>query len=718
MRNFFKIIFSLILITIAGILAGGWYFLSNFDLNSYKEIIEKQAYKYTGRELKINGNAHLGISYVPTLIINDITFSNAAWAEHQDMAKIKNLKVEVALLPLFQKKLVINEFTLIDPQIYLEKSTTGMANWEFTSPEQTSAATQTLAFAQLEQSAPQEQIPQDNKETSFLPDFLDEISIKNIGIENGLIEYNDEASKQKQELQIINFDFDMDSLDSPVNAVIDAVYQQEPVKASLKLGSVNEFLASDNPFPVNIDAEAYKVKAFVEGTVSNMLNNNVAYNLATIASTTNGAFDLPPVLFKGVLKGTLSNIAANIEQLTINGNTVSGTLKADISKTIPQITADLKSSLIDLRSFQNKKSTAFNFELIGSAQASSLVPNTPIPYGLLKSVNGLIKLNIQKLIIDNAMTATNVALRASFVNGTVNIKPLDLDFGGGHINMDATINGNKQTISLLLNSKDILIQNLHKEFVIDDDQDFGVLSGGKTLLNANLTTQGATYRQLVQNLKGQTVILLTASKIQTGSLQFLTNNFITQLLNAFKVNTKKTSKVDLQCAVIRSDLGNGKAVFPQGIAIQSNKFSLSSTGKINLFTDKIDFSMEPSFNLDTGIAQALSSFIKVKGTLDKPQITLDDKQTLKAAVGIATTGGLGYLGAQTLTSDNSPCYSALKGTAYQNMVPQPSATSQAQQNTVQGAKDAYKESKAAVKQELKNIKQNAKDIIKMFKGKK
>ncbi|MBQ8465431.1 MAG: AsmA family protein [Alphaproteobacteria bacterium] len=715
MKTFFKIIFSLFLIIIVGVIAGVWYFLNNFDLNQYKGLIEEQTYKYTGRQLKINGDAHLGISLVPTLIVDDITLSNAAWAEKPNMAEIKNLSIQIAVMPLFEKKLVINDFTLNEAKIYLEKAATGMANWDFTRPNQETALTQTLGFAQLEETS---SFPKPEQTSdSFLPDFLNEITIKNIGIDNGFIEYNDASSKQNHELTINTFDFNMDSLNSPVNAVIDAVYQNEPIKADLKLGSVNDFLANTKPFPVNIAADAYKVKALVEGTVFDLMGDNLSYDLSTDATSANGAFDLPSITFKGKVKGDLSKISANIEHLNIVNNTISGTLKADISKKIPQINADLKSPKIDLRSFQKKK-TAFDFELISSAQASSLVPNTPVPYDLLQAFNGLIKLNIKKLIIDDAMTANNVALKAAFVNGTVNVKPLDLDFGNGHINLDATINSKNKTVTVLLNSKDILIQDLHKEFLLEGEGDFGVLSGGKTLLNANLSSQGATYRQLVQNMKGQAVVLLTASKFQTGSLQFLTKGFIRQLLSALNIKTNKTSKVNLQCAAIRTDIAGGKADFPQGIAIQSDKFTLSSTGKINLINDKIDFSLAPSFNFDTGIAQALSSFIKVKGTLNQPQIAIDDKQTLKAAVGIATTGGLGYLGAQTLTSDNSPCYSALKGTAYQSMVPQPSAASQAQQNTVQNAKEVYKEGKAAVKEELKNLEKNAKDIINMFKRKK
>jgi len=270
---------------------------------------------------------------------------------------------------------------------------------------------------------------------------------------------------------------------------------------------------------------------------------------------------------------------------------------------------------------------------------------------------------------------------------------------------------------MVLNSKDVLLQDLHKEFIISDKNDFGVLSGGKTMLYANLTSQGKTYRQLVQNLNGQTVIIVSDSKLQTGSLKFTTANLIKQLLSVLKIDTSKSSQMDLQCAVIHSDIANGKAVFPEGVAIQSDKMTLSGDGNINLVNDKIDFSLSPAFSMDAGITQALSSLVKIQGTVDQPKFKLDDKQALKTVVGIATTGGAAYLGSQTLLANSSPCYTALKNTSYQSMVPQPSAAAQAQQNTIENTKAAVKETKAAVKQELKTLEKNAKDIINMFKRK-
>ncbi|MBR1605672.1 MAG: AsmA family protein [Alphaproteobacteria bacterium] len=712
MLRLFKHLITLVLIIIVGAVIGGWYFMRNFNLNSYKSMIENQVYSMTGREFKINGNAHLGISLIPTLIVEDITLANAAWAEEPNMLTLKKLEIELAILPLLKKQVVINSVDLIEPKIYLEQTKEGMNNWTFTPKNASFYQKQTLAFAQLERQADQVTATATNIP---LPDYIQNISLKNITIKDGYLIFNNAGDKQ--DLTLKNIDFSMDSLDSPITAEIDAIFQNQPISANLTLGSANTFLAENTPFPIDINAKAFNIKAAINGALFD-ITKDLAFDVNANIYSPSGNFNLPETTLIGEFKGTPQQITAEIQTLNIANNDIKGTIKANLSQKIPHINAALKSNQIDLRTLQKGMPLAADFSLISSAHAAEYIPNTPIPYEYLHLVNGNLKLVIGKLIIDDAFSASNVDLIATLNNGLLNIKPLKLNFGNGAIDLNATLNAKNQTLSLVLNSKDVLLQDLHKEFIINGKNDFGVLSGGKTTLFSKLTSQGKTYRQLIQNLNGQTIIIVSASKIQTGALQFTTANLVKQLLNVLKIDTSKSSEADLQCAVIRTDIANGKAVFPEGVAIQSNKMTLSGNGNVNLINDKIDFSISPAFNLDTGIAQALSSLIKIQGTVEQPKIKLDDKQALKTVVGIATTGGAAYLGSQALLSNNSPCYSALSGTSYQSMVPQPSAASKAQQNTIDGTKAAYKETKENIKQELKAIEQNAKDIINMFKRKK
>ena len=712
MLRLFKHLITLVLIIIVGAVIGGWYFMRNFNLNSYKSMIENQVYSMTGREFKINGNAHLGISLIPTLIVEDITLANAAWAEEPNMLTLKKLEIELAILPLLKKQVVINSVDLIEPKIYLEQTKEGMNNWTFTPKNASFYQKQTLAFAQLERQADQVTATATNIP---LPDYIQNISLKNITIKDGYLIFNNAGDKQ--DLTLKNIDFSMDSLDSPITAEIDAIFQNQPISANLTLGSANTFLAENTPFPIDINAKAFNIKAAINGALFD-ITKDLAFDVNANIYSPSGNFNLPETTLIGEFKGTPQQITAEIQTLNIANNDIKGTIKANLSQKIPHINAALKSNQIDLRTLQKGMPLAADFSLISSAHAAEYIPNTPIPYEYLHLVNCNLKLVIGKLIIDDAFSASNVDLIATLNNGLLNIKPLKLNFGNGAIDLNATLNAKNQTLTLVLNSKDVLLQDLHKEFIINGKNDFGVLSGGKTTLFSKLTSQGKTYRQLIQNLNGQTIIIVSASKIQTGALQFTTANLVKQLLNVLKIDTSKSSEADLQCAVIRTDIANGKAVFPEGVAIQSNKMTLSGNGNVNLINDKIDFSISPAFNLDTGIAQALSSLIKIQGTVEQPKIKLDDKQALKTVVGIATTGGAAYLGSQALLSNNSPCYSALSGTSYQSMVPQPSAASKAQQNTIDGTKAAYKETKENIKQELKAIEQNAKDIINMFKRKK
>jgi uncharacterized protein involved in outer membrane biogenesis len=105
-----SIISSLIII----LAIGGYVFVRNFDLNQYKSYIQDIVLRETGRTLTLNGDARLGISLVPTVEINDVTFSNPSWAQNKDMVRLQKLEVKFAILPLLNKKIEINKLILLN----------------------------------------------------------------------------------------------------------------------------------------------------------------------------------------------------------------------------------------------------------------------------------------------------------------------------------------------------------------------------------------------------------------------------------------------------------------------------------------------------------------------------------------------------------------------------------------------------------------------------
>lgn len=699
------IIFGLLII-FGGV---GYYLLHNFDLNKYKPLASEMVEKELGRKLVINGDASIGISLVPTIVIEDVELANASWAKNPQMVKVKRLEVKFALLPLLKKQIVIDKIVVMGPEVYLEMAKDGKASWDFAGKVNEE---KTAAKADAVQEATKKSMSADELKEKPELALLAGFAAKSVEIENGIFEYNDQKSGSQINLVINDFTFSAPSVDDPVTASFDLVYNQQKIKGNLDAGSINQLLKSaKEAYPVDLTAKAYGIDIAANGSVIDVMDN-LQFAFLTNIYNPAGNMNAPETTLKAKIDGNLKNIAADIELLNIVTNVVTGNVKVNLEGKLPFITANLNSAKINLQTFSQNSNFAMAVPaLINEAQALAMVPADPIPYSALKSVNAQANVTIKELVVSPALKFNNVLLKANLQNGLLNVNPLQLMMGKGEIDISAVVNAATQALQLKAVSKNMDLQSLHKEFLVEGDKDFGVLSGGKFDLDVNLSGSGSTYRQLAESLKGQAIAIVNESVIQTGGLNFMTGNFLTQLLNTLNIDTKKSTKLDLACAVIRADLGGGKASFPKGIAVQSKQLSLVSDGNINLVNDKLDFSLRPFSGkvVDTNVAQAISSMIKIKGTLESPKVALDDKEALKTIVGVAATGGTAYLGSKLLLDvDSSPCYTALQGTPYASRFPKPTGVQAAGQ-------DIYNDTSAVVNGQIKAIEGVAKDVLSIFK---
>ena len=704
--RFVKILASVIFSLIIILAIGSYFAVRNFDLNKYKVYAEEMAEKELGRKLQINGDASLGISLIPTVIVNDVTLANPSWAQNPEMIKLKQAEVKFALLPLFKKQIVIDKVVLTEPQIYLEKAADGAASWDFGSAAVKNGGGKAAAAAPAVASGSAAQA----SGAAMMAGF----AAKNVLIQNGRIEYYEAKSNSLTNVALNKVTLSVPSYNDKISLAFDLLYDKEEISGEAELGSLAQLMGKDENFPFLLTAKALGIDAELNGSVADVMT---APRYAAEANIYNpgGNLGAPETTLKTRIDGNVKGLSAKIETLNVVDNLITGSLGVRWDSKVPQISADLTSPEINLPSFGSGSSFALTFPpLIKSAQALESVPDTEIPYQLLYSADANIKLNVGQLILAQGMTADNVKMTAVLKDGRLSVKPLELDFGGGKVSASLYVDAALESFSLKASSQNMLLQNLHKEFLVDNATDFGVKSGGKLDLDVDVSGSGATYRRLVQNLKGQVIGIVDKSVIQTGGLRFVSGNFVSQLLSALKISASKTMDMDLTCAVVRANLGGGKAVFPKGIAVDSKQLTVVSDGKVNLVNEDIAFTIEPSLNkLASGnITQALASFIKVGGTLQKPKIMIDDKEAIKTVVGVVATGGIPYLGSQVvLNGSGSPCYTALEGTSYASRFPKPTGVKATTQ-------DVYKDTTKQLKNGVKDITNTAKDILGIFKSSK
>lgn len=697
------IVFSLLII----LAIGGYLVVRHFDLNEYKSYVEDIVLHSTGRKLSINGDAKVGISLVPTVILNDVELSNPEWATNSQMLKIKQLEVKFALLPLLKKQIVIDKILLNAPEVYLQKKDDGRVNWEFVSSAK-EAQIKSVKLAEAEHPIDTELL-QGNPQLALLAGF----AARDVLIKDAKIQYVD--NKTIYDVTIKNFAIKIPGMSDKIIIDFDAIYNGNTIKGEATLGSIDVLLQKDVAYPILLTASAYQADIELEGSVIRVLTDKPIYAFESNLYNPAGNFGMPETTLDARIDGDISGAKLVINTLNIANNLLSGNMVLEWGGRLPHIKADLKSNQFNLESL-NAKSSPLVFEfpsLIANAHALSMVSDEEIPYQVLKNFNADVTLNIKKLIINSAVQADNVYTAIKLNNGVLNVSPLKLSFGGGEIDGKMTVDSSQHKVVFDLNSNNMKLQNLHSEFIVNGKNDFGVLSGGNVDIYANGTSVGSTYKQLVNNMNGRLVAIVDKSIVQAGGLGFLKNNLLTQILNVLKIDTDKSNKLDMTCAVVRADIAGGNAVFPLGIVFDSKQLMIVSDGKINLINDKLDFTIEPSMNkLASGnLTRALASFIKVGGTIDNPKIGLDDKQALKTIVGVAATGGMSYLGSQVfLNGDGSPCYTALEGTPYAVRFPKPSGVKATTQNVVKGTEDQ-------IKQGLKDLKNTARGILKSFQMK-
>lgn len=128
MKRFLLTAFAVLIV-----LAGGLYALSFFALDRFKPRIEQAVRDATGRSFSIDGSIHAGLSFHPTVVVENIALGNADWAEAPHFLKASRADIKISLLPLFAGNVDVDRLEVVDASLNLESDGAGRENWSFSS---------------------------------------------------------------------------------------------------------------------------------------------------------------------------------------------------------------------------------------------------------------------------------------------------------------------------------------------------------------------------------------------------------------------------------------------------------------------------------------------------------------------------------------------------------------------------------------------------------
>lgn len=621
-------------------------YVLSIDLNQYKGEIQQAVLDATGRKLAIRGEIAVQLGLTPSVSISGVSFANAPWGSRPEMAKLDHLIVEIALPPLLQGELRVNRVVIRGVDIVLEADGKGKANWVF-GP----------AAAKPE---PADDAPPDAPDEEFtIP------TVKLITVENVKLTYRDGSGAKPLVFTIEKLEGRANSAADPVTLALNGAFNGNGFSLDGSFGSIAALTSGDG-WPVDVAIRAGGAKLKVKGGIGRPMQGqgvDLAFSAAgeDLSALSGLAGAQLPALGPYHVKGRLdqSGAAWRITGLEARlGNSgIEGQLVFEPKSPRPSVTVTLKSKLVDIADFRDKRRPAPS---VAAAEEQETKPgdgrifsDEKLPVGVLSALDAEVSLDVEKITADG-LEISALTVRARLRGGQLKVSAFGLRVAGGGITGTAEIaaEGRAVRADLRLKITALDVGSLLRDLKITD------LVHGAVDADVHLAGSGGSVRSLMAGLGGATSVIMGKGAIDSKYVNLIGADVL-RTLAPWESGTKGTT---VNCMVSRFKVKKGIAT-SETLLFDTDLVTVAGKGTIDLGAEKLDLTLVPRPK-DASLI-SLAAPINVGGTLASPTVA-PDTAAVAQKVAIGVLGGiinpLGILVplVSAGSEDKNPCVAALK----------------------------------------------------------
>ncbi|CAB1057803.1 hypothetical protein D1BOALGB6SA_2558 [Olavius sp. associated proteobacterium Delta 1] len=234
-------------------------FLSIYDFNKFKPMIAKAVRDATGRELTIAGNIDFELGIRPTLVVEDVSLQNASWSSTPNLARVKRLEVQVAVLPIIMGKFDFAHLVLVEPAVIVEFDSSGTNNFEF----------DTLS---------------DPTDESAIPP--PPLIFSDVLIEKGLFTFKDPRSDFNFSVRIDHLEAEIPGFDESLQLNFEGAFDDKSLTLQGTVGPIWAWVEPGYALPANLTATAGGTSATIKGALSDAVNfKGLAFDITAEGSS-------------------------------------------------------------------------------------------------------------------------------------------------------------------------------------------------------------------------------------------------------------------------------------------------------------------------------------------------------------------------------------------------------------------------------------------------
>lgn len=622
--------------------------LYSTDFNVYKGDIRDFVRDATGRDLIIEGDFKPIISMTPSVVVDRVRFSNAAWGTRKDMMRIETLRAELDLLPAFLGEIRIKQIVLSGADILLETQSDGTGNWIVRAPSQTKSAEPHKATA--------------------VPTF------DKILIEKSQVVWRDGKTGQKRAFGINRFLAQAESAGDPLRLNLNGTYDAHPIELEGTFGSLNS-ITSGGAVPLDLILRVRGADVGVKGNIKRLIDGkdvlldvsaagkdlNALSGLFGMALPATGPYEVSATLMDEDDLWLLKGVKA-----TVGGSDFTGNLSVNPVAKPVAIVANLTSSLFRSHDFRNRhvSKPIPTSEGVGPDSATvtkeRIFPNDPLPLTSLQFADLKVSLRATRIEVPEAVFK-DAAVTFTIQDGNLAARPVAFEFAGGRFALDLGLRSVDKVpqIEIKLDMEGLDLSEIVKQAGYP-----GRLTG-RLNAKAALSGSGSSIRSIMATLNGTVELTMNDGRIDDSALDALSSDVIA----AVAPWSPEDKGIQIKCLVGRYDIKGG-SLTSKVTLFDTNKLLVEGSGGVDLKTEEIDFGVNPTAR-EIGPAKLLVP-LKIGGRLASPTIYPDPGAIARGALGVATgivtgqviTSVIGSLLSGSSDGDKAArCLAALSGTS-------------------------------------------------------
>jgi uncharacterized protein involved in outer membrane biogenesis len=572
---------------------GAVAFIATLDWNRAKPYITAAVSKASGREFAIDGDLRVDLGWMSRIQASQIRFENAYWSKHPQMAEVGLVDVKINVRELLKWRLVLPSVNISGVKVFLEKNRDGRANWEFGGPSPEDAV-----------------VPEERTEFPVIEKLL---------ISDSTLQFANHETNAQVELKLIRAEAE-GFWELPVRLKAEGYYQKQPMKLSLDGGSYQSLRHPKEPYPLNINLVAGKLKANIAGNLIEPLamkgedvtldvqGDDLAnlYPLLRLVFPSTPAYRLKGRLVHEGGVWSFSNFSGRV-----GGSDLSGNIRVDLGPTPHVMKADLVSSMLDFKDLAGfvggdpknsksddptKQSKAANAE-----ENDRIFPDQRFDLEKLRTMDADVRLRARKILAPN-LPIDDLNARMTLSDGVLSFTPATLGVANGRIEIYSTFDGSKQLPSVNIDTR--FRQLDLKRFL--GNSSFAEKTLGPIGGRIRLSGTGDSFRQLMATSSGNTFLLMSGGEISEMLLELAGLD----VAGAVKVLVRGDKPVPIRCGLL--DLqGKDGQMGVQGLVFDSGNTVIFGEGNIDLRDEKVNIVLTPVPKDFSPFS--LRSFIRVNG---------------------------------------------------------------------------------------------------------